>query len=239
MRRDFLLLPTIAILLLSANASAGAPSHSAVTPVDRPQENWRQRHEKINARLAQGDVELVFLGDSITQGWNDNEVWQKHYGPRQAANMGIGGDRTQHILWRLDHAPVDRISPKLVVLMIGTNNSNGTDNTAEEIADGIQAIVARLRAIWPESKVLMLAIFPRGEQPNPQRDKNAEASRLAAEVADGETVHYLDIGDRFLSDNGTIDKRIMPDFLHLSSDGYQIWADAIEDKVAELLGEKP
>ena len=113
-------------------------------------------------------------------------------------NLGIGGDRTQHVLWRLDNGNIEGIKPKVAVLMIGTNNSNGNDNTAEEIADGIKAIVEKLREELPETKVLLLAVFPRGEKPNPQREKNAKASEMASKLADGKKVHYLDIGPKFL-----------------------------------------
>jgi len=220
--------------LLAVATTLRAADHSAVTPAPRDG-NWMSRHEAINKRTQEGNIDLVFLGDSITQGWNDNAVWKKHFAPRHAANMGIGGDRTQHVLWRLDHGNIDGIKPKLAVLMIGTNNSNGTDNTAEEIADGIKAIVARLREKLPETKVLVLAIFPRGEKPNPQREKNAKASQLASEVADDKMVFYLDIGPKFLTEDGTLTKEIMPDYLHLSEKGYQIWADAIDEKVTELM----
>jgi beta-glucosidase len=244
-RREFRL-PITMLLLMGAVLIVGPrmvaadeePAHSAVKPEPRAQDWWQKRQALINSQAKQGDVDLIFLGDSITQGWANNEVWKKYYGERKAVNMGIGGDRTQHVLWRLDHGNVDGLKPKLAVLMIGTNNSNGTDNTAEEIADGIKAIVAKLRKKLPETKILMLAIFPRGEKPNPQREKNAKASELAAEVADGEMVYYLDIGDKFLTDDKTLTKEIMPDYLHLSLDGYQIWAEAIDPKVAELMGEK-
>lgn len=219
--------------------SVAGAANTATDPVPRSQEWWQERHNTINGRTREGDVELAFLGDSITQGWNNNAVWQKYYGHRKAANMGIGGDRTQHVLWRLDNGNIDGISPKLAVLMIGTNNSNGTDNTAEEIGAGITQIVARLREKLPHTKVLVLGIFPRGETPNPQREKNASASRIAAETADGEMVHYLDIGDVFLEDDGRLTKEIMPDFLHLSLDGYARWAAAIEPHVAKLLGDTP
>lgn len=215
--------------------------HSAITPAPRDKDFWQKRQAKINARAQQGDIDLIFLGDSITQGWENAEVqrkvWEPFYGKRNPANMGIGGDRTQHVLWRLDHGNIDGLSPKLVVLMIGTNNSNGTDNTSEEIADGIKAIVGELREKLPETKVLLLAIFPRGEHPNPQREKNARASELASEVADGTMVQYLDIGPAFLDSEGGLSKTIMPDYLHLTVDGYQIWAEAIEKKVSEMLGE--
>ncbi len=238
-----LALLAILVLLPTHGFAEDAEPHSAITPAPRnEQEFWVNRHARINERTKQGDIELIFLGDSITQGWENSQVqeqvWKKHYGDRQAANMGIGGDRTQHVLWRLDHGNVDGLDPKLVVLMIGTNNSNGTDNTADEIADGIRAIIASLREKLPQTKVLLLAIFPRGAEPNPQRDKNANASALAAECADGQMVHYLDIGEHFLDDEGRIAAEIMPDYLHLTVAGYQIWAEAIEDKVAELLGER-
>lgn len=229
----------VGFALVASGLSAQEAKHVAVTPVPR-EGNWVKRHESFNERVKQGNVDLVFIGDSITQGWEGNgkEAWQKSYGKRNAVNLGIGGDRTQHVLWRLDNGNIEGIKPKLAVLMIGTNNSNGKDNTAEEIADGIKAIVARLKAKLPETKVLILAVFPRGPMPNPQREKNAQASELASKVADGKQVHYLDIGPKFLTAEGGLDKEIMYDFLHLTPKGYQIWADAIEPKVAELLGEK-
>lgn len=232
-----LIAPFALLSMISATAVAAAAPSSATTPAPR-EAGWMKMHESFNERAKQGNVDLIFLGDSITQGWNNNDVWKKHYGPRKAFNIGIGGDRTQHVLWRLDHGNVEGLKPKLVVLMIGTNNSNGDDNTAEEIADGIKAIVAKLRDKLPESKILLLAIFPRGDKPNAQREKNAQASLLASEVADGENVYFLDIGPAFLNDDGTLSKDVMPDYLHLSPKGYQIWAESIEPKVAELLGEK-
>jgi lysophospholipase L1-like esterase len=160
-------------------------------------------------------------------------------------NIGFSGDRTQHVLWRLENGEItfgDGHEPKLAVIMIGTNNSNGNDNTAEEIALGIEAIVASLRAKLPDTKILLLAIFPRGEakpSDNPQRDKNAKASARASKLADGKMVHYLDIGPKLTNADGTISPDVMPDYLHLSPQGYQQWADAIEDKVKELMGETP
>jgi beta-glucosidase len=232
-------------------AASAAKKHSAIEPVSKENEAWwKARHESFNARAKQGaangDIDLIFLGDSITQGWETDgkDVWAKSYGPRHAFNIGVSGDRTQHVLWRLDHGNVDGLAkpakghaPKLLVMMIGTNNSNGNDNSAEEIGDGVKAIVASLRQKLPETKILMLAIFPRGEKPNPQREKNAKASELASKAADGKMVHYLDIGKAFLEKDGTLTKEVMPDALHLSPKGYQIWADSIEPKVRELMGE--
>ncbi|HEX3726224.1 MAG TPA: GDSL-type esterase/lipase family protein, partial [Pirellulales bacterium] len=146
----------LSFVVCQARAQDIAPS--TVVPVPRDG-GWMQRHESFNDRVKQGHVDLIFIGDSITQGWEGGgakDIWQKYYGQRDAVNLGIGGDRTQHVLWRLDHGNVDGISPKLAVLMIGTNNSNGKDNTAEEIAAGIEAIVKKLRAKLPQTKVLIL-----------------------------------------------------------------------------------
>ena len=215
--------------------------HTAVAATPHFTDWWLKRHESLNARARRGEADLIFLGDSITHAWEvaGAEVWEKYYGDRKAVNMGIGGDRTQHVLWRLDHGNIEGVSPKVVVLMIGTNNSNGDEHTAEEIADGIVAIVEKLRAKLPRTKVLLLAIFPRGEGPGPQREKNAQASRLAAKIADGMMIHYLDIGERFLGPDQTLSRAIMPDLLHLSPAGYEIWAESIDPKLVELLGEDP
>ena len=151
--------------------------------------------------------------------------------------MGFGGDRTQHVLWRLDHSNFENVSPKLAILMIGTNNSNREDNTAEEIADGIITICQQLRTQFPKMKILLLAIFPRNPGPGAQREKNAEASLLASKIADGKKIHYLNINDKFLTEDGELTKKIMPDYLHPNKTGYTIWAEAIEPKIVELMGE--
>ncbi|MEX2189036.1 MAG: GDSL-type esterase/lipase family protein [Pirellulales bacterium] len=228
-----------AIFTAPLRAAEGEKEHSAVKPVPRDGQGWQERHATINDRLKATDTQLVFIGDSITQGWEGGgkNVWAKFYGPRKTVNMGIGGDRTQHVLWRLDHGNFDLVKPKLAVVMIGTNNSNGNDNTAEEIGDGIVAIVKRLREKQPQMKVLILATFPRGEKPSPQREKNAKSSEIASKLADGEMIHYLDIGPKFLEADGTLTREMMPDLLHLNEKSYTIWAESIEPKVKELMGE--
>ena len=224
-----------------AGCAAEVKKHAAVTPVPRGDEGWRKRHESFNARAAQGNVDLIFIGDSITHAWESTgkDIWARYYARRNAVNLGIGGDRTQHVLWRLQHGNIDGISPKAAVLMIGTNNSNANDYTAAQIADGITAIVRELRTRLPKTKILILAIFPRGPQPGPQREKNAAASAIARGLADGRMIHYMDIGMHFLQPDGTLTKDIMPDFLHLTPLGYQIWAIAIEGKLREIVGEEP
>ena len=215
--------------------SVTGKTHSAVTPANRD----NNRHKAFNARVKQGNVDLIFIGDSITQGWEGKgkDVWAKYYGNRNAVNLGIGGDRTQHVLWRLDNGNIDGISPKVAVVMIGTNNSP-PGNKQEEIADGIIAICKKLRTKLPNTKILLLGIFPRDEKPTERRALLARASRMASAVADGKTIFYLDIGKKFLQADGTISKEIMPDYLHLSPAGYEIWAKAIEPKLAKLMSEK-
>ena len=222
-----------------AQAQATAESATEAAPRDG---GWLRIHEGFLERAAKGNIDLLFLGDSITAGWNKSaessgprEVWDRYYGPRRAANFGIGGDRTQHVLWRLEHGEVDGIKPKVVVLMIGTNNVNA--NTSEEIAAGITAIVKKLGESLPESRVLLLGVFPRGEKPNRGREKLAAVNETIAKLDDGKKVKYLDIGPRFLDEDATISREIMPDSLHLSRKGYRIWADAIEPTLRSMLDE--
>lgn len=225
-------------------------TNTATAAKSREGAAWMKKHEGYNARAKQGaekgDISLIFLGDSITEGWGGagSEVWQAEYGKKQAVNFGIGGDRTQHVLYRVQNGNLDGLAkpaqgsaPKLLVLMIGTNNSNGADNTAEEIAEGIKTIVGAIKEKLPTTKILLLSIFPRGEKPNDQRVKNDRASELASKVADGKIVHYLNINDTFLEKDGTIRKEIMPDFLHLSKEGYQRWADAMKPTITKLMAE--
>ncbi len=218
--------------------------HAAVTPAQQTAkwavQWWAKRHDMVNRRLKKGKVDMLFIGDSITHGWENRgrKIWNEYYAKRNAVNMGFGGDRTEHVLWRLDNSNLKKISPKLAVVMIGTNNSDGDAYTAEEIADGIIAICERLRCKLPKTRILLLAIFPRNHEPSAQREKNAKASLLASQIADGKMIHYLDINSGFLSKDGMLSRDIMPDFLHPNKAGYKIWAEAIEPKVAELMGEK-
>lgn len=233
------LITFLSVLILTGQAlAAETKKHSAVEP-DHRHSWWTLRNDAVNERVKQGNVDLLMIGDSITHGWEGGgkKYWEKYYAPRNAVNMGFSGDRTQHVLWRLEHGHLEGISPKLAVLMIGTNNSNGKDNTAEEIADGIVAICKKLRAQCPRMKILILAIFPRGPEPSDQRQKNAKASSLASKIADSKMIHYLDINEKFLTGDGFLVKKIMPDYLHPNEVGYKIWAEAIEPKVAELMGE--
>ncbi|MHC4622637.1 MAG: platelet-activating factor acetylhydrolase IB subunit [Planctomycetota bacterium] len=211
-------------------------THSAVTAANRD----GARHQAFNERIRQGDVNLIFIGDSITQGWEGagKEVWQKYYGRRKAVNLGISGDRTQHVLWRLENGNIDGISPRVAVVMIGTNNLSGNRNTVEETADGVIAICKKLRGELPRTKILLLGIFPRQQYADELRQKVAATNKIISKIRDGTMIHYVDIGGKFVQRDGSISKEVMPDYLHLSERGYQIWAKAMEPRLMRLMGER-
>ena len=214
-----------------------------VYPAPRPATWWRRRVASDLDLARKGSHQLVMLGDSITQSWGGagKDVWREYWAGRNAINLGVSGDRTQHVLWRLDNGLLDALSQpdndvRCVVVMIGTNNSNGSDCTAAEIGYGIEAIVERLRRRLPEAKVLLLATFPRGARPGPQRVKNAKSSAQAKRAfADDSMVVSRDIGARFLEADGTLKKAVMPDLLHLNAASYRVWAEAIIADVDRLM----
>jgi lysophospholipase L1-like esterase len=203
---------------------------------------WVARHEGFVAQAKQGGIDILFMGDSITDFWRNrgSNVWNQFCAPRHAANFGISGDRTQHVLWRMDNGELDGIKPKVVVLMIGTNNTgkerNGQPrNTIPETIEGVQAVVKDLRARLPDSKILLLAIFPRGTLDDPQREQVALINTVIAKLDDGKMVRYLDIDPKFLEADGTLPRSIMPDLLHPNAHGYQIWADAMNPTLDEMM----
>ena len=231
----------LCLVNVGAALAADAPAQSGNTALQaapRPDQWWVDRQKAVNERVKQGNVDMIFIGDSITQGWEGagKDVWAAHYAARNAANLGFSGDRTQHVLWRLDNGNIDGISPKLAVIMIGTNNCSS--NTAEEIAEGVTAIVKKLREKLPNMKILLLGIFPREEKPGEARAKLAKTNEIISKLGDNKSVFFLDIGKSFLEPDGTLPKSIMPDALHPNTQGYEIWAKEIEPKVKELLGEK-
>jgi len=236
-----------AAAVLGSQAPAQTKTNPATDPQPRTDEGWVARQKELNERAKKGGAELLFLGDSITEGWEGGgkEVWEKRYTPRRALNLGVSGDQTQHVLWRLDHGNVDGLAPKAVVVMIGTNNTSagaggntGGGQTAEQIAEGVQAVTDKLKDKLPKTKVLLLAIFPRGEKADPKRALVASVNKLLAKVADGKRVFFLDIGPKLVGADGVIDPAIMPDLLHLSAKGYAIWAEAIEADLKKVLEEK-
>lgn len=212
--------------------------NSAVLPATRGDEQrWRERDRVLTRNARQGNVDLAFIGDSITQGWEGRgkDVWAKHYGDRKAINLGIGGDRTEHVIWRLTHGNLGKIKPKVAVLMIGTNNTGHFDQDPAEVAAGVERILEILAQRLPETKIVLHGIFPRGaDSLDAKRLNNIAINQIIRRYADGDRVHYLEIGDEFLESDGTISREIMPDQLHLSKQGYERWANALEPKLKEL-----
>lgn len=227
----------VALGLIAAQAAPAA--NPAATPAMRGGLHWFLRFEALNLRARRGQVDLIYVGDSIVERFAHQgaDVWKHYYAGRRALNLGIGGDRTEHVLWRLEHGNLHGLAPKLVIVMIGQNN--GGYDTGPEIGEGIAAIVRTLRARLPGAKILLLAIFPRHERPTPERAVLAEASRIAATLADGKMVFYRDINFLFLRPDGSIPASLMGDFEHPTAAGYRAWAEAIEPQVAELMGDRP
>ena len=229
---------------VATNASAAAAPRANPAIAFTKHEGKRTELVMQRAKEAPGAYDIAFIGDSITQGWEGNgkNVWTNYYGTRKCLNFGVGGDRTEHVLWRFENGQLDGIKPKVAVLMIGTNNSNknrdGTEQYSEaEILAGVQAIIQQLRVRLPETKVLVCAIFPRGKTFNAQRGRLLQINQALAKVADGAMIHHIDFGSQLVEADGSLSKDIMPDALHLSEKGYFIWAQAIEPKLKELLGE--
>ena len=214
------------------------------TPAHRMEENnkrrgpwWKDRHEEKRALAEQGDWELVFLGDSITHGWEQNgkTTWDEYYGDRKAINLGFGGDRTEHVLWRLEHGEFDGYEPHVAVIMIGTNNTGHDMHPPEAIAAGIKKIVATIQNKSPNTKILLLGIFPRGATTDdPKRVNNDNTNALISTMADGKRIFFLTINNEFLTEDGVLTKEIMPDLLHPKEKGYAIWAEAMEPTLARL-----
>ena len=213
--------------------------NTAIVPVVNQRQGWMERNEAINQKVKSDKVDLIYIGDSIVQNFESQgkDVWDYYYRPRNGLNMGISGDRTQHVLWRLDHGNIDGISPKLAVVMIGQNN--GSHNTSNEITEGVTAVVQKLRVKLPNTKILLLGIFQRREKPTPEREVFSVANKNLSMLADNNHIFYMDINELFLRSDGSISSDLMPDFEHPSPLGHWIWAERIEAKVAELMGENP
>ena len=234
----------LAIVALSVGLSgidhSPPPANPAIAPSPRAGA-WLRQHESYVATASRGAVDLLFVGDSITALWDATApaTWSRYYAPRRAANFGIGGDHTQHILWRLDHGELEGIKPRVVVLMVGTNNI--PHDSEDQVFEGVAAVVNRVRLKLPESKVLLLGIFPRGLDRDPSQPTTAPDTRVdrlnarLARLEDGRAIEYLDIGPAFLDPSGRLVQSIEPDFLHLSRKGYRIWADAMEPTLWELM----
>jgi lysophospholipase L1-like esterase len=232
---------TNAPIAATTNAVPALHRNSAINPTPRTLTMTnRQALVLQRAKEAQGDCDIEFIGDSITQGWEKRgtNVWKEFYGHRKALNFGVSGDRIQHVLWRFENGQLDGVKAKVAVVMIGTNNSNKEDNTEADILEGVTVIVNQIRTRQPDTKIILLGIFPRGQTFSPQRGKILQVNQALAKLDDGQHIFYLDFGSQLIEKDGSISKNIMPDALHPNENGYRIWANAIEPKLKELLGEK-
>jgi lysophospholipase L1-like esterase len=231
--------PVLAVAVLAASLlwAAEAP---VIQPTPKAGE-WKQDHERFVALAAKGGIDVLFLGDSITARWANagRDVWQKNYAPLKAANFGIGGDKVENLLWRVQNGELEGVKPKVVVLLAGVNNSWGCPRDQQEtrgqyIAEGLTQIVKTIRAKCPDAKVLVLAMFPLD-------DGRAPCVKLAnetiAKLDDGKTVRYLDIGPQLTDASGNARKEYLADNVHLSAKGYEVWASAMAPMLGELLGQ--
>lgn len=239
----------ILLLILSACSIKTKENHllldqiRSTTPVmqdaEWAQKWWLPRHEnKIIEKNNMASVDLIFLGDSITHAWENKgkEVWQKYYQSRHTLNLGFSGDRTEHVLWRLQNGAIDNISPKLLVLMIGTNNAGHFNEASELTAQGIKTIISILNKKLPTTNILLLAIFPRGEtNTDPKRILNNNTNTIIKSFADNKHIFFFDINHLFLDQHGNIDASIMNDYLHPNADQYLKWAQAIEPEIVRLI----
>lgn len=246
-----LLVPVFAFGCASAPAKpAAAPDHTfciATTPYPQLQgarmpDWWKARFEQ-KCKIAQaGGFDVLFVGDSITHGWESagKTVWDRDIAPLKAANFGYSADRTEHVLWRFDHGELSgKINPKVVVVMIGTNNTGHRMDPPADILAGVEAVVGRLTARFPRTQVLLLDVFPRGEKPDDKmRLNNAQVNVLLAKLdgSAGGRVHFFPIGGKFLAPDGTLSREIMPDLLHPNAKGYEIWSAAVVPEIKKLLG---
>lgn len=229
-------------VVLSAQTKAAATEQRRgrnATEKDLPKHlAFMDRKDRL---IRTGGTDLVFVGDSITDFWRadpQREIFEDYFGRYRPYNIGISGDETQHVLWRIEHGELDGIAPKLVVLMIGTNNlANANKMTPAETADGVAGVVEAIRRKLPAARILLLGIFPRANRSDdPLRVAVNRTNGMIARLADNRTVTYRDIGASFLAADGTLSGQLMPDYLHPNAKGYQLWADAIKADVDRLLG---
>lgn len=245
------LFPVISIAQNPTVPTQGAPAQRGARggrggpalPANQPAPRDDNRHKSFVEIAQRGNIDLLFVGDSITD-WFSNpfrggaapglEVWNATFGPLKPANFGIAGDTTQGVLWRMQNGELEGFKAKLIVLMLGTNNLNR--NPLDEIVDGDRLIIEEFKKRQPQAKVLLLGIFPRTADPaSPIRATIKEINSKLAKLADNKQVFYMDIGDKFLTADGTLTTEVMGDGLHPTAKGYQIWADAIIGQVKMLM----
>jgi lysophospholipase L1-like esterase len=214
------------------------PRANTAATYTQTQQRQGPRHLGFAETASKGDIDLLLHGDSITDWWVQGDankaMFDKYFGTIKTANFAVAGDTTQGVLWGLKNGEGQGFQPKAVMLMIGTNNT--AQSTAPEIAEGVGAVVLEMRKDFPNAKILLLAIFPRGIPGDPVRDKIAEVNRIISRLDDRQHVFYLDIGAGFLDQKGVfLPDTFRADNLHPQAKGYDIWGAAVKDRLAELM----
>lgn len=201
--------------------------------------DWLQRHQDLlKRRDSLRDTQVVFFGDSITEGWlgGGKPSWDKHFVKFRPLNIGIGGDETCHLLWRMEQGALDGIAPKVLVLLIGTNNMGNAGHTGNDSAEGVKLVVQKIREKLPKTKILLLAVFPRDPEPGTHfRKEIAVLNGIISKLHDGKMIHYVDYSCLFLRPDGKLPQELCPDYLHLSPEAYEIWAQTMTPKIQALL----
>ncbi|MBI9020478.1 MAG: NPCBM/NEW2 domain-containing protein [Verrucomicrobia bacterium] len=233
---------SIVLAALLGQMSLGAVPPETVVP--EPRDNWwMNRHaEKLQEiEEKKNEIDLVLIGDSITHFLDDRApgIIQQTFPGITHLNLGYSADRTENVLWRLQHGEIDGLSPKLAMIMIGTNNTGHRSDPAADTVRGIRQIVEEVCRRMPQTKVLLLSVFPRGATADDDHRKlNEEINELLPSLADGHTVFHLSINEAFLDEDGVLSKEVMPDLLHPNAAGYKIWMDAVKPTVEKLLAEQ-
>ena len=203
-------------------------------PIRQADPHATERSQLINEQVKSASDTILFFGDSLTEDW-DSPIWEQHFAARGALNAGIRGDRTENLLWRLEHGNLDGASPKAVVLLIGTNDIS-RDRPPEVVAEGIRANLQVLRVRLPTTRILLLGVLPRSGSPtSPRRRQVSEVNRLLRNCADSDHVFYADIGGALLDSGGRLPPAISPDGVHLSERGYALLASHLDRELDHVL----
>lgn len=244
MRIFLVVAPLLSLAFIASYAVGAEAPDEPTTRKDRSgktDERFLKRHEGFVAEAQKGGVDLLLLGDFLTDDWRGNNtnrvkaIYDQAFGAYHPANFGQGGDHVQHVLWRVQNGELEGISPKVVMLLIGGTNGSNNDSP-EEVASAVKKIIGTVREKCPTAKVLLLSVPPRGETPSTIRTRHMSVNPYLAKLDDdGKTVRFVDLASKYLKPDGTVPKDLMPDFFHLSEKGYQVWADTVADPLHELM----
>ncbi len=247
----FFYMVILSFQLQAEEKAKGATENSAIIPVQKLENDfydWHERHEQIVNLISKKPVDIIFIGDSITHMFGGipksqlargAKTWDRYYGHRNAINMGFGWDRTQNVLWRLSNGELEGISPKVAIILIGTNNRTGTgnarQNTPVEIAQGVEAVCKLIHKKTPNCKIILLGVLPRS--PDQFVKPIKEINQLLSTLDKEKYISFLNMWNQFADGEGLPRKELMQDTVHPNSDGYRIWAETLEPVLSKLLND--